>query len=457
MRVYDIILKKRNGLKLSAEEIGFLVHGYTQGLIPDYQVSALLMAIYFNGMDAEETSNLTSTMMKSGKVLDLKGVPGPKVDKHSTGGVGDKVSIILAPLAAAAGLVVPMMSGRGLGFSGGTLDKLESIPGFRTNLKEDEFISILKKIGLSMIGQTEEIAPADRKLYALRDATATVESIPLIASSIMSKKLSEGARSLVLDVKTGSGAFMKTYEKSVALAQTLVDIGDKMGVRTVAFITDMDQPLGYEIGNALEVKECVEIMKGESDERSSDLVEITLTLGSAMLLLGGVVTSGGKARRSLEKVLSDGRCLDKFRQMVDVQGGDARVADDPSVLPRSKNIIDVPSTRSGYIQRINAEAVGFCTLYLGAGRSRSDDRIDPSVGVTLKAKVGCRVEKGEPLASIHANDSSDADRAIEVLSKGYTIGDEKPKPVPLVKSLVTKNGVRAVDGGFWEKGVEVGV
>jgi pyrimidine-nucleoside phosphorylase len=453
MRAYDIILKKRSGLKLSAEEIGFIVHGYTQGLIPDYQASALLMAIYFNGMDAEETSNLTWAMMNSGKVLDLKGIPGPKVDKHSTGGVGDKVSIILAPLAAAAGLVVPMMSGRGLGFSGGTLDKLQSIPGFRTDLSEDEFISALSKVGLSMIGQTEDIAPADRKLYALRDATATVESIPLIASSIMSKKLAEGARSLVLDVKTGSGAFMKTYEKSLALAETLVDIGDKMGVKTVAFITDMDQPLGYEIGNAVEVKECIEVMKGESDERSGDLVEVTLTLGSAMLLLGGVATSGGEARTMLQKTLADGRCLGKFRQMVEVQGGDVGVADDPSVLPQSKNIIDVLSPRSGYIRRINAEAVGFCTLYLGAGRSRSDDRIDPAVGVTLKAKVGRRVEKGEPLASIHANDASDVDRAIEVLSKGYVIGDEEPKPSPLVKSLVTKNGVRAVDGGFWEKGM----
>ena len=450
MRVYDVILKKRNGRELSREEIDFIVSGYTQGHIPDYQISALLMAIYFKGMSAQETLNLTSAMMSSGKALNLGHTPGPKVDKHSTGGVGDKVSLILAPLVAGAGIVVPMMSGRGLGFSGGTLDKLESIPGFRTRLKEEELVSILQKIGFCMIGQTDEIAPADRKLYALRDTTATVESIPLIASSIMSKKLSEGTESLVLDVKTGSGAFMKTYEEALALAQALVDVGNQLGVRTVAFITDMDQPLGYGVGNALEVKECLEIMKGVRDQRSDDLMEITLVLGSAMLLLGGVAGSEDEAKKILENILSDGTCLEKFRGMVEAQGGDVRVVSVPSLLPRAKNEIEVYSPTSGYIQKIDAQAVGLSTLYLGAGRDRSDDEIDPAVGATLKVKVGHWVEKGDPLASIHANGSSNIDKSMEVLSASYTIGDEKPEPTSLIKSLVGQNGVWEAGSDFWK-------
>lgn len=451
MRVYDIILKKRNGEGLSAEEIDFIVDGYTQGRIPDYQVSAFLMAVYFRGMSREETLNLTGAMMRSGSVLDLKEIPGRKVDKHSTGGVGDKVSLILAPLVAAAGLIVPMMSGRGLGFSGGTLDKLESIPGFRTRLKEEGFILLLRKIGFCMIGPTDEIVPADRKIYALRDTSASVESIPLIASSIMSKKLSEGTESLVLDVKSGSGAFMKTYEESLSLAQILVDIGNRMGVRTVAFITDMDQPLGYTVGNALEVKECLEIMKGKWDEASNDLIEITLTLGAVMLLLGGKASSGDEAKKTLKRLLIGGACLDKFRAMVEAQGGDVQAIYDPSLLPRAKSEINIPAPKSGYIQKINAQAVGLSTLYLGAGRERSEDDVDPAVGVVLKAKVGSKVDKGQSLAFIHANDSSNLDGAMKTLSSSYTIGEEKPKPKRLVKSLVDKNGVSEVGLDFWKE------
>ncbi len=433
MRAYDIILKKRNGNKLTKEEIAFFVNSYTKGDIPDYQTSALLMAIYFQGMDDEETSFLTAAMMNSGDVYDLSLIPGIKIDKHSTGGVGDKVSIILAPLVASAGVAVPMMSGRGLGHTGGTLDKLESIPGFRANLTKDEFISNLKRINVAMIGQSELIAPADKKMYALRDVTGTIESIPLIASSIMSKKLAEGIDGLVLDVKTGSGAFMKKERDAVRLAKNMAAIGKRMGKEVVALITDMDQPLGNAIGNSLEIKECIEVLKGRGPK---DLIDITLELGAYMLKLAKKVNNAAKGREILKRHLSDGSAYQRFIEMVELQGGDVSAIDNPSLLPSARYIMELLSDRDGYISEMDTEAIGIASCMLGAGRERIEDRIDTAVGIVVDKKAGDKVKKGERLAALHYNSEEKMAEAYKKLQAAYLISRKKPNKRRLIRRVI---------------------
>ncbi|MFZ3064784.1 MAG: thymidine phosphorylase [Nitrospirota bacterium] len=433
MRAYDIILKKRKGNKLTKEEIAFFVNSYTKGGIPDYQASVLLMTIYFKGMDDEETANLTEAMMNSGDVYDLSSISGKKIDKHSTGGVGDKVSIILAPLVASAGVVVPMMSGRGLGHTGGTLDKLESIPGFRTNLTKDEFISNLKKINVAMIGQSELIAPADKKLYALRDVTGTIESIPLIASSIMSKKLAEGIDGLVLDVKTGSGAFMKKERDAVRLAKNMAAIGKKTGKKVVALITDMDQPLGNAIGNSLEIKECIEVLKGRGPQ---DLIDITLELGAYMLKLAGKVNNVAKGKDILKRHLSDGSAYQRFRDMVELQGGDVRAIDNPSLLPSAKFSKELLSERTGYILKMDTEAIGIASCILGAGRERIEDKIDPAVGIVIDKKNGDKVKIGERLALLHYNAEDRLAETYKKLQGAYLISSKRPKKRQLIRRII---------------------
>ena len=433
MRAYDIILKKRKGNKLTKEEIAFFVNSYTKGGIPDYQASVLLMTIYFKGMDDEETANLTEAMMNSGDVYDLSSISGKKIDKHSTGGVGDKVSIILAPLVASAGVVVPMMSGRGLGHTGETLDKLESIPGFRTNLTKDEFISNLKKINVAMIGQSELIAPADKKLYALRDLTGTIESIPLIASSIMSKKLAEGIDGLVLDVKTGSGAFMKKERDAVRLAKNMAAIGKKTGKKVVALITDMDQPLGNAIGNSLEIKECIEVLKGRGPQ---DLIDITLELGAYMLKLAGKVNNVAKGKDILKRHLSDGSAYQRFRDMVELQGGDVRAIDNPSLLPSAKFSKELLSERTGYILKMDTEAIGIASCMLGAGREKVEDKIDPAVGIVIDKKNGDKVKIGERLALLHYNAEDRLAETYKKLQGAYLISSKRPKKRQLIRRII---------------------
>lgn len=433
MRAYDIILKKRNGNRLTKEEIAFFVNSYTKGDIPDYQTSAFLMAIYFQGMDDEETSFLTEAMMNSGEVYDLSLIPGKKIDKHSTGGVGDKVSIILAPLVASAGVAVPMMSGRGLGHTGGTLDKLESIPGFRTNLIKDEFISNLKKINAAMIGQSESIAPADKKMYALRDVTGTIESIPLIASSIMSKKLAEGIDGLVLDVKTGSGAFMKKERDAVRLAKNMAAIGKKMGKEVVALITDMEQPLGNAIGNSLEIKECIEVLKGRGPQ---DLIDIALELGAYMLKLAGKANNAAKGRDILKRYLSDGSAYQRFREMVILQGGDVSAIDNPSLLPSARYTKELLSERNGYISRMDTETIGIASCMLGAGRERIEDKIDPAAGIIIEKKIGDKIKKGERLAVLHYNSEEKISEPYKRLQSAIFIGSKKPRKKRLIRRII---------------------
>ena len=407
------------------------------------------MAIYFRGMNPEETASLTHIMMSSGHVLDLSGIPGKKIDKHSTGGVGDKVSLILAPLVASAGVIVPMISGRGLGHTGGTLDKLESIPGFRTDLSLKEFKDSLLKIGLAMVGQTEEIAPADKKLYALRDVTATVDSIPLMASSIMSKKLAEGIDGLVLDVKTGSGAFMKGYEDSLKLARTMVEIGTSLGVETVALITDMNQPLGRAVGNSLEVLEAIDVLKGGGPE---DLVEITIELGAWMLRLAHGLDIE-KGRGILMANIKNGDGLKKFKEMVSMQGGDTEVVVDSThrvdrqeLLPSSEIKRELRSKENGYIERIDAESVGIASMVLGAGRERVDSVIDHSAGIILMKKRGDSVRKEEPFAILYGREESMMEKAEELLLQAYKLSDTKPERTPLIKTIITKEDIVPLTG-----------
>ncbi|MDH5186487.1 MAG: thymidine phosphorylase [candidate division WOR-3 bacterium] len=401
MNTYEIIKKKRDGKALTKEEMNFLINGYTKHNIKDYQLAAFLMAVYYRGMSFDETTNLTIAMMDSGKVFDLSAIPGIKVDKHSTGGVGDKVSLILAPLVACYGVVVPMVSGRGLGHTGGTLDKLESIPGFRTNLTYQEFVTNLKSIGLAMMGQTEELAPADRKIYALRDVTATVDSIPLIAASIMSKKLAEGIDGLVLDVKTGSGAFMPKLSLAKKLAKIMIELGKRMNKKVTAFITDMSQPLGRTVGNALEVIEAIEALKGKGEK---DLMEVVLTLGEAMLLMGKKANTKNKARKLLQQSIDQRNALEKFRQLVRLQGGDERVIDDYSLLATAKYQIGVKSSKAGYVAKIDTQKIGMLAVELGAGRKKLEDRIDPAAGFIVNKKIGDLVRVGDILALVLAND-----------------------------------------------------
>jgi len=423
VRAVDIIVSKRDGRALSRDQIRSFVSGVTDGTLPDYQASALLMAIVVRGMSAEETAWLTDAMVHSGVRVDLSGVPGVKVDKHSTGGVGDKASLVLAPLAAACGVPVPMMSGRGLGHTGGTLDKLEAIPGFRVNLSLEEMKAALARTGCAMLGQTAQIAPADKKLYALRDVTGTVESIPLISASIMSKKIAEGIDALVLDVKTGSGAFMKTEADSRRLAESLVSIGNASGVRTEAIITAMDAPLGRAVGNALEVIECIEVLKGRGP---ADLVEVSLELAERMLLLGKVAPDRSDAKRRVAEARASGAGLERFRRIIEGQGGDPRVVDDYGRLPHVPGRREVTADRGGYVVRLDAELVGRASVALGAGRDRIEDSIDPAVGIMIRATVGDRVSAGDPVLELHYRDRARLNAALALLARAVTIGDDRP-------------------------------
>ena len=433
MRMYDIIMKKRNGGELTEEEIRFFITGYTRGEIPDYQVSALMMAIYFRKMTEAETLALTMAMAESGDRLDLSGIQGIKVDKHSTGGVGDKTSLALAPMVAACGIPVAKMSGRGLGHTGGTIDKLESFSGFTTALTREKFIENVNRIGIAIMGQTADLAPADKKLYALRDVTATVDNLSLIASSIMSKKLAAGADAIVLDVKTGNGAFMKEEADARALAEEMVKIGKNAGRRTIAVISDMDQPLGYAVGNALEVKEAIDTLKGEGPE---DFVELCLTLGSRMLLAGGKAEDSGEARRMLEEVIADGRALEKLAEFVEAQGGSRESVYHPELLPGAAITRPVTAPVSGYLNHIVCEEVGICSRMLGGGRETKESGIDLSVGLVLCKKAGDYVMEGETLAVIHANEEERA----EAVSKRYLaacrITDTPPEKKPFIKGVI---------------------
>jgi pyrimidine-nucleoside phosphorylase/thymidine phosphorylase len=436
-RAIDVIRKKRDGIELSRDEIEGLITAYTDGKIPDYQVSAWLMAVVLKGMTRPETTALTDAMLHSGEVLDLSSLSARKVDKHSTGGVGDKTSLVLAPLAAAAGITVPMISGRGLGHTGGTLDKLEAIPGFNVNLSMAEFRRVLEKCGCAMIGQTAEIAPADRKLYALRDVTGTVESPYLICASIMSKKLAEGIDALVLDVKTGSGAFMKSEKDAAFLAELMVETGERMGKKVVALITDMDQPLGNKIGNALEVVEVVEVLRGGGPD---DLRNLCLELAAWMLHLGGVTKTVAEGKRQSAKLISSGKALEKFREMVELQGGDARVIDDANRLPQAQPTLEVSSAKAGYVASMQCEQIGTACVILGGGRERKEDSVDPAVGIVLHKKVGDRVSAGEALATIYYNAESNAARARQLIEASCEITNSAPLTKrPLIHRVIGKS------------------
>ncbi len=424
MRMYDIIMKKRNGSELSTEEINFFVEGYTKGEIPDYQVSALMMAIYFQKMNKAETHALTMAMMNSGDVLDLSEIQGIKVDKHSTGGVGDKTSLALTPMVAACGIPVAKMSGRGLGHTGGTIDKLESFEGFSTGISTETFIDNVNRIGIAIMGQTADLAPADKMLYALRDVTATVDNLSLIASSIMSKKLAAGADAIVLDVKTGSGAFMKAEEDAKALAREMVDIGIAAGKHTVAVISDMDQPLGRAVGNVLEVKEAIDTLKGQGPK---DFEKLCLTLGSQMLIAGGKAEDEAQAEEMLKQVIADGSAMKKLAEFVEAQGGDSQAVYDPELLPKASIVQSIPAPVSGYIQHIACDEVGICSLMLGGGRETKESEIDLAVGIILEKKVGDYVEAGEPLAYIHANDEVKCEAASKRYIEAVTISSYKPE------------------------------
>jgi len=417
MTPYEIIIKKRNGFALSQAEIKYMISGFTNGIIPAYQMSAFLMAVYFKGLDINEIFYFTKTLLHSGKILNLSNIGRPVIDKHSTGGVGDKISLILSPLAASAGIIVPMISGRGLGHTGGTVDKMESIPGFNTQISGRRLKKQLKQIGAAMIGQTPELAPADNKIYALRDVTATVESIPLISASIMGKKLAEGIDGMVLDVKTGNGAFTKNIEDAVKLAKLIISIGSKMGKKVTALITDMNQPLGYAIGNALEVKESIDVLQGRGPK---DVREISLALAEYMLKLAGKKNP----RQIAQKLLDTGTAYRKFIQIVKAQGGDI------SRLPEAKLKAPVLAPRSGYITGIDTLELGLCSTYLGAGRITIDSVIDPSAGIMLMSKIGNRVKKGEPLAVLHANKPAQAVK--KRVEKAFKIGSKKSAPLPLI-------------------------
>jgi pyrimidine-nucleoside phosphorylase len=432
MRAVDIIRKKRDGMALTDDEIGAFVAAATSGSWPDYQLSALLMAIWLRGMNAEETTALTRAMTHSGTVLDLSDVPGPKADKHSTGGVGDSTSLVLVPLAAACGVIVPMMSGRGLGHSGGTLDKLEAIPGFRVNLTPDELRAALRKVGVAMIGQSAAVAPADKKLYGLRDVTATVESIPLISASIMSKKLAEGIQALVLDVKFGDGAFMKRFDDARKLAETMVAIGKSNGVRTLALLTAMESPLGHAAGNSLEVIECIETLKGRGP---SDLRELSVELTAHMVQMS-ITEDAASARTKVLEALSSGKGLEKFREIVAGQGGDPRIIDDYRLLPLATKRQYVPAERAGFIAEMKAGAIGRAAMRLGAGRERAEDSVDPGVGVLLRVRVGERVKAGQTVVELYGRDEARLNEAAVLVRGAIRIDDAPPTAQPLIREIV---------------------
>lgn len=428
MRIVDIIKKKRDGEKLSPEEIYFVINGYVKGIIPDYQISALLMAIFLKGMDFEETQYLTEAMINSGKTVDLSRIYGPKVDKHSTGGVGDKISLILGPLMASCGVIVPMISGRALGHTGGTLDKLDSIPGYRTSIPISEFVNILSDVGISIVGQTEELVPADRKLYALRDVTATVESVPLITSSIMSKKIAEGIEGLVLDVKTGSGAFMRSIRAARRLARSLVETGKLMGKKVVALITNMDQPLGTAIGNAVEVVEAVKVLKNEGPE---DVRELTLSLGVEMLMLAGGSHYRKSARRLLEESLESGKAYEKWREMVIAHGGDPDAIEKDDFI-KVKGTYLIKASSSGYLYSFDTFKIGLAATVLGAGRTRKEDKIDYNVGIMVMKKQGDYVENDDVIFEVLYNDKKKLEEAKNYLIDSFKIMREKPSGKSIV-------------------------
>ena len=434
MRAVDVIMKKRDGGELSREEISFLIAGYVDGGIPEYQVSAWLMSVFFRGMTARETADLTELMLRSGSVMDLSGIPGPFVDKHSTGGVGDKVSLVLAPIAAACGVKVPMMSGRALGHTGGTLDKLESIPGYRTGLSQEEFREFIRKVGFAMTGQTAKVVPADKKLYALRDVTATVESVPLITASILSKKVAEGAESLVFDVKCGSGAFMKTFPDARRLAESLVNTGKAMGKRIVAAITDMSDPLGRKVGNFLEVEESIDCLDGKGPE---DLMEVTNRLAAWMLVAAGKARGIDEALRLCEAAVADGRAMERFRQNVSAQGGDLSKMDALYGKCRSAHSFELRAPSSGFVTGIDAYGIGLAGVYLGVGRNTTADPVFPDVGFIFEKKTGDRVKSGDLVAAVYGKDEASLSAARPLVEKALAIGPEAPAPRKLVLEELT--------------------
>ncbi|MBX4269856.1 pyrimidine-nucleoside phosphorylase [Clostridium estertheticum] len=433
MRMVDVISKKRDGKELTTKEINFFIEGYTNGTIPDYQASSLAMAIYFQDMNDRERADLTMAMVNSGETIDLSKIEGIKVDKHSTGGVGDTTTLVLAPLVAALDIPVAKMSGRGLGHTGGTIDKLESISGFHVEITNDKFIELVNRDKVAVIGQTGNLTPADKKLYALRDVTGTVNSIPLIASSIMSKKIASGANAIVLDVKTGAGAFMKTDKDAENLAHAMVQIGNNVGRNTMAIISDMSQPLGFAIGNALEVKEAIDTLKGEGPE---DLTELVLTLGSQMVVLAKKAKTLEEARKMLLEVIKNGKALDKFKVFIKNQGGDESVVDNPEKLPQAKYKIDVPALTSGFVSNMVADEIGIAAMLLGAGRATKEDKIDLAVGLMLRKKVGDKVEKGEPILTIYSNRENVEDVKAKIY-ENISISDHATKPT-LIHEVITK-------------------
>ena len=434
MRPYDIILKKRNGGKLSREEIRYMVLGYVRGEVTDYQMAAWLMAIYFRHMDEEETFYLTEAMIDSGERVDLSSIPGVKVDKHSTGGVGDKTTLVVAPLVSSCGLPVVKMSGRALGHTGGTIDKLESIPGFRTDLPLEEFVENVKRCGIAIVGQTLNLVPADKKIYALRDATATVDEISLIASSVMSKKLAGGSDAFVLDVKVGTGAFMKELDEARRLAKLMVEIGKRFGKRVVAVLSDMNNPLGKAVGNSLEVLEAIDTLKGKGPR---DLLELSLTLGALMLELAGISKDAEEGKKLLVEKLKSGEALEKFREMVRAQGGDERVVDVPEeVLPISCSVVEVRARESGFISWMDTEKIGLAVMALGAGRKRKEDSVDHSVGVIVEKKIGDFVERGDVVFKVHYSKKSELTEALGMLERSFKISGEPPKEIQLIKEVI---------------------
>ncbi|MGG7176101.1 pyrimidine-nucleoside phosphorylase [Clostridium paraputrificum] len=433
MRMYDVILKKRNGYELTTEEIDYFVQGFTKGEIPDYQASALLMAIFFNKMNKRETADLTMSMVNSGEKLKLDKINGIKVDKHSTGGVGDTTTILLAPMVAACGVPVAKMSGRGLGHTGGTIDKLEAFKGFSVELSEDEFIENVNKIGIALVSQTGNLAPADKKIYALRDVTTTVDNMSLIASSIMSKKIASGADGIVLDVKVGEGAFMKTPKDAKALAEEMVSIGNSVGRNTIAVISDMDQPLGYAIGNSLEIIEAINTLKGQGPK---DLLDLALTLGSYMLILAKKVSNFDEGKSLLLENIKNGKALEKLKEFVDAQGGNSEYIDNTELFPKAKYIIKVKAEKSGVISKIHAESLGIIAMELGAGRATKESTIDLSVGIVLSKKRGEKVETGEVLAEVYANDKAKGEIACSKIIKQIIISESYEEEIPLIYDVV---------------------
>lgn len=432
MRAVDIIEKKKHGEILTSDEIEYMVDGYTQGEIPDYQMSAFLMTIYFQGMNSKETSDLTLSFVNSGDQVDLSEIEGIKVDKHSTGGVGDKISLIVIPLVASMGIPVAKMSGRGLGHTGGTIDKLESIEGFKIEMSGSEFVDNVNKYKMAIVGQSANLTPADKSIYSLRDVTSTIDSIPLIASSIMSKKIASGADAIVLDVKVGSGAFMKSIDEAKKLARTMVDIGKALDRNTIAVITNMNQPLGNEVGNANEIKEAIEVLRGEGTE---DETTVALTIAAYMCILGGAFDDFDKAYKSLEKVIKSGKAIEKLKELIKIQGGDETVVDNPEKLTKASNHIEVKSLKSGYISSMDAEDIGIAAMLLGAGRRTKEDKIDYAAGISLKKKIGDYVEKGETLSVLHTN-LDEYKSAYDMALNALVISKDKAKPEDYIYDII---------------------